>query len=126
MYLPILIAWSRYSFLPVCQHREPFRPFAPTVIEEEQYEYFDLMQPSPYMLLATTVKEKYRAKLSAITHIDNTARVQSVSKENEPFIHKLLLELKNRTGFPIVLNTSFNAVSYTHLYSMHRKLPYGY
>ena len=60
------------------------------------------------MLLATTVKEKYRAKLSAITHIDNTARVQSVSKENEPFIHKLLLELKNRTGFPIVLNTSFN------------------
>lgn len=90
------------------KHREPFRPFAPTVIEEEQYEYFDLMQPSPYMLLATTVKEKYRAKLSAITHIDNTARVQSVSKENEPFIHKLLLELKNRTGFPIVLNTSFN------------------
>ena len=93
------------------KHREPFRPFAPTVIEEEQYEYFDLMQSSPYMLLATTVKEKYRAQLSSITHVDNTARVQSVSKENEPFIHKFLLELKNRTGFPIVLNTSFNVAN---------------
>lgn len=90
------------------KHREPFRPFAPSVIEEEQYQYFDLLNDSPYMLLATTVKLEYREKLASITHIDGTARVQSVSKESEPFIHMFLLELKKRTGFPIILNTSFN------------------
>lgn len=90
------------------KHREPFRPFAPSVIEEEQYQYFDLLKSSPYMLLATTVKPEYRENLAAITHVDGTARVQSVSKEREPFIHMFLLELKKKTGFPIVLNTSFN------------------
>lgn len=90
------------------KHREPFRPFAPTVIEEDQYKYFDLKQKSPYMLLATTVKKEYREQLSSITHVDNTARVQSVSKEIEPFVHKFLIELKKKIGFPIVLNTSFN------------------
>lgn len=90
------------------KHREPFRPFAPTVIEEEQFEYFALKKSSPYMLLATDVKEEYRSKLASITHVDNTARVQAVSKDVEPFVHELLLKLKKRTGFPIVLNTSFN------------------
>lgn len=90
------------------KHREPFRPFAPTVIEEEQYEYFNLLQSSPYMLLATTVKEKYQNQLRSITHVDKTARVQSVSKESDSFMHNVLLELKKRTGFPVVLNTSFN------------------
>lgn len=90
------------------KHREPFRPFAPTVTEEEQFEYFALKTSSPYMLLAADVKEEYRLKLASITHIDNTARVQAVSKDVEPFIHMLLLELKKRIGFPIVLNTSFN------------------
>ena len=60
------------------------------------------------MLLATTVKPEYREKLASITHVDGTARVQSVSKESEPFIHMLLLELKKKLGFPVVLNTSFN------------------
>ena len=90
------------------KHREPFRPFAPSVIEEEQYRYFNLLQDSPYMLLATTVKPEYREKLASITHVDGTARVQSVSKESEPFIHMLLLELKQKLGCPVVLNTSFN------------------
>lgn len=90
------------------KHREPFRPFAPSIIEEEQYQYFDLLKNSPYMLLATTVKPEYREKLASITHVDGTARVQSVSKKSEPFIHMFLLELKKKTGFPIVLNTSFN------------------
>ena len=90
------------------KHREPFRPFAPTVIEEEQYEYFELKASSPYMLLAADVKEEYRLKLASITHVDNTARVQSVSKTSEPFVYSLLLELKKRIGFPVVLNTSFN------------------
>lgn len=90
------------------KHREPFRPFAPTVIDEEQYKYFDLKHSSEYMLLATTVKEEYRLDLSAITHIDNTARTQSLTKDKEPFLHALLMELKAKTGYPIVLNTSFN------------------
>lgn len=90
------------------KHREPFRPFAPTVIADEQFEYFDLRAPSPYMLLAANVKEEYRMKLASITHIDNTARVQAVSRTEEPFIYSLLMEVKKRTGFPIILNTSFN------------------
>ena len=60
------------------------------------------------MLLATTVKEEYRSDLTAITHVDNTARIQSVTKDKEPFLHALLMELKVKTGYPIVLNTSFN------------------
>lgn len=90
------------------KHREPFRPFAPTVVDEEQYKYFDLKHSSEYMLFATTVKEEYRSDLTAITHIDNTARIQSVAKDKEPFLHTLLMELKAKTGYPIVLNTSFN------------------
>ena len=90
------------------KHREPFRPFAPTVIEEEQYKYFNLKHSSEYMLLATTVKEKYRADLSAVTHVDNTARIQSISKQKDPFMHKLLLRIKEVIGYPIILNTSFN------------------
>lgn len=90
------------------KHREEFRPFAPTVTAEEQFKYFDLKSSSDYMLLATTVKEKYRASLASITHVDGTARVQSVSQEQESFIHMLLEEVKKLTGFPIILNTSFN------------------
>jgi carbamoyltransferase len=90
------------------KHREEFRPFAPTVITEEQFKYFELKKSSDYMLFATAVREEYREKLSAITHIDNTARVQAISKQQEPFIHSLLIEIKKQIGFPIVLNTSFN------------------
>jgi carbamoyltransferase len=90
------------------KHREPFRPFAPTVIAEEQFTYFDLRSSSDYMLFATDVKMEYREILSAITHVDNTARVQSISKQQEPFIHLLLQEVKKEIGVPIVLNTSFN------------------
>lgn len=90
------------------KHREYFRPFAPTVTSESQYEIFDLKQNSPYMLLAANVKEAYRKKLPAVTHVDNTARVQAVSAEQEPFIHSMLLELNRLIGVPVVLNTSFN------------------
>lgn len=90
------------------KHREYFRPFAPTVTSENQYEIFDLKQGSPYMLFAANVKEAYRNKLPAITHVDHTARVQAVSAEQEPFMHSMLLELKRLIGVPVVLNTSFN------------------
>ena len=90
------------------KHREYFRPFAPVVTAERQYDIFDLKKESPYMLLATTVKDKYRKKIPSVTHVDNTARVQSVSYEQEPFIHSLLIALEKEIGVPVVLNTSFN------------------
>lgn len=90
------------------KHREEFRPFAPTVTAEEQFKYFDLKCSSDYMLLATTVKEEYRSALASVTHIDNTARIQAVSENQEPFLHRLLNEIKNLTGYPVLLNTSFN------------------
>lgn len=90
------------------KHRENFRPFAPVVTKEMEYEIFDLKQSSPYMLFAPTVKKEYRDKLPSITHIDNTARVQSVSKEAEPFVHLLLSEFAVLSGVPVLINTSFN------------------
>ncbi|MDR0307076.1 MAG: hypothetical protein LBI42_09610 [Chitinispirillales bacterium] len=90
------------------KHRESFRPFGPTVIAEEQSKYFDLRCTSDFMLFAADVKKEYRDKLVAVTHIDNTARVQAVSKQQEPFVHSLLQEVKKIIGFPIILNTSFN------------------
>ncbi len=90
------------------KHREEFRPFAPTVAKEDQFKYFALRASSDYMLLAPVVREEYREKLPAVTHVDNTARVQAVSKDSEPFIHQLLLELKKIIGVSVVLNTSFN------------------
>lgn len=90
------------------KHREGFRPFAPSVVAEEQYTYFNLKCSSDYMLMATNVYEKYRDKLSSVTHIDGTARVQAIHKEKEPFIHNMLMRLKTHIGVPVVLNTSFN------------------
>lgn len=93
------------------KHREPFRPFAPSVISGEQFKYFDLKFESNYMLMATMVKEKYKNQLLGITHVDGTARVQAVSNKSEPFVHKTLLEIKKLIGFPVVVNTSFNVNS---------------
>lgn len=90
------------------KHRESFRPFAPTIIAEEQFKYFDLKFESKYMNIAAAVKEEYRHQLPGITHIDGTSRVQAVSAETEPFVHKMLMTLKEKSGFPIVVNTSFN------------------
>lgn len=90
------------------KHREPFRPFAPTVIAEEQFKYFDLKSESKFMNIAAMVKEKYKNQLPGITHVDGTARIQAISIETEPFIHKILIAVKQKIGFPIVVNTSFN------------------
>jgi len=88
--------------------RELFRPFAPMVTFEEQHKFFHLDAPSPHMLFASQVKNEYIDVLPAITHIDGTARVQAVNKEKEPFLHGLLKVMKRNTGYPILLNTSFN------------------
>jgi len=90
------------------KHRENFRPFAPVVTYENQFKIFDLKIDSPYMLMATTVKQEYRALIPAVTHIDHTARIQSVKKEEEPFIHNLLEKFEKIKGIPVILNTSFN------------------
>lgn len=90
------------------KHRENFRPFAPIVTEEEQFIFFDLINGSPFMLFSTKIFPQFELALPNITHVDGTARVQSISKKGEPFLHKLLEEIKIRTGYPILLNTSFN------------------
>lgn len=90
------------------KHREAFRPFAPVVTAERQFDIFELEQESPFMLLAPLVKEMYRDRLPSITHVDGTARVQSVTYQQEPFIHTLLCEFEQRSGLPVLLNTSFN------------------
>lgn len=88
--------------------REGFRPFAPSVIEKHAHEYFEMKNDSPYMLVAAAVKEDKRSEVPAINHVDNTARVQTVSPENNPRYHKLLEALGASSGTPVVLNTSFN------------------
>jgi carbamoyltransferase len=90
------------------KYREEFRPFAPVVTAEDQFRYFELLQESPYMLLAANVRAPYRRKLGAITHVDGTARVQAVSSDDEPFVHALLRRFEELTGYPVLLNTSFN------------------
>ena len=88
--------------------REGFRPFAPSVIEENASQYFDLKNPSPYMTIATGVVSEHRENLPSVTHINNTARVQTVSKNVDPLYHELISTIATHNGFPIVINTSFN------------------
>lgn len=110
------------------KYREGFRPFAPTVLEEDIREYFDLDRPSPYMLLVIPVlknrlnplPEGYqdlplyerlyflRSDVPAITHIDYSARIQSVNKKTNPRYWGLINEFKNQTGYGVIVNTSFN------------------
>lgn len=85
--------------------RESFRPFAPSVIEEKAYEYFENAAPSPYMTFTFDVKTE---KLPAVTHVDGSARVHTVSKEQNPRYYALLKKLEEKSGIPIVLNTSLN------------------
>ena len=87
--------------------REAFRPYAPMVLAEYATEIFDLARPSPFMLFACDVHPKYQALLPAITHVDGTARVQTVD-DQEPFLRALLMAFYQRTGIPVLLNTSFN------------------
>lgn len=88
--------------------REAFRPFAPSVLFEFQQEYFDLDIPSPYMLMVADIWPIKRAEIPSVTHIDGTGRIQTVLKELSPEYHQLIYAFYERTGVPIVLNTSFN------------------
>ena len=88
--------------------REWYRPFAPSVLFEDQADIFELDTYSPYMLVTTEVKQEWRDKIPAVTHFDGTSRYQSVTESNNPRYHALITEFKKATSIPVVLNTSFN------------------
>ena len=109
------------------KYRESFRPFAPSVLEEKASEYFNIDRPSPYMLLVADVKEERRlpqpsddgvsmlerlkvkrSDIPAVTHLDYSARLQSVNKEDKPDYHAVISEFEKLTGCAVIVNTSFN------------------
>jgi len=110
------------------KYRESFRPFAPAVLGEDVSEYFELDRPSPYMLIVAPVLEKHRiamtesqqklfgivklnvprSSIPAITHVDYSARVQTVHEDTNPDFYKVLKSFKQKTGCPVIVNTSFN------------------
>jgi carbamoyltransferase len=90
------------------KHREPFRPFAPTALEESAGQYFASDYPSPVMLLVYDVLEHRREEVPAITHVDGTARVQTVSKATNRLYWQLIKRFEDLTGVPMLVNTSFN------------------
>ena len=110
------------------KYRESFRPFAPSVLREDVAEWFELDVDSPYMLLVADVIERRRlpqrpehdslfgieklkiprSEIPAVTHVDYSARVQTVHRDTNPLFHALLTAFKQRTGCPVIVNTSFN------------------
>lgn len=90
----------------IVKKREWFRPFAPIVLEEEYQDWFDFPIPSPFMLYTAQVKQS--EKIPAVTHVDGSARFQTVSKESNHHAYSLIKEFKNITGIPVLLNTSLN------------------
>jgi len=90
------------------KHRESFRPYAPSVILEDAKEYFELDCPSPFMLLVARVREDKRKIIPAVTHVDGTARIQTVSREENSLYYDLIQRFKDITGVPLIINTSFN------------------
>jgi Predicted carbamoyl transferase, NodU family len=96
--------------------REDFRPVAPAVVEEEAARWFveggknagNEMRPSPFMLFVVDVRPDAASKIPAVRHTDGTARVQTVSREQNPLYHDMIAAFGRRTGVPVVINTSFN------------------
>ena len=90
------------------KHRESFRPFAPSILEEYVSDYFEMDIPSPYMLMVAKVKQP--DKIPAVTHVDGTGRLQSVSNESNPLYYKLIHTFYEKTGIPVLINTSMNVM----------------
>ena len=110
------------------KYRESFRPFAPSVLRQDLSKWFDLDSDSPYMLLVSNVRKEKRRQMSdkeknlfgiaklnisrseipAVTHVDYSARIHTVHKETNPIYHALISKFKEKTGCPVVVNTSFN------------------
>jgi carbamoyltransferase len=90
------------------KRRESFRPFAPSILAEHTGEYFEQSHPSPAMLMVYSVRPERRALIPAVTHIDGTGRLQTVTREANPRYHQLICDFQELTGVPVLLNTSFN------------------
>jgi carbamoyltransferase len=90
------------------KHRESFRPFAPSILEEYAGEYFEIDVASPYMLMVVPVKKP--KDIPAVTHVDGTGRLQTVSKDTNPLYYDLISEFKRITGIPVIINTSMNVM----------------
>ncbi|MBX4199194.1 hypothetical protein KW800_02925 [Candidatus Parcubacteria bacterium] len=90
------------------KHREWYRPFAPMVTEEDSKKYFTNEAPVPYMSVICYTREEYRDKLPSITHVDGSARIQTINPGQNPLIYKALKEFEQLSGMPIFLNTSYN------------------
>src|SRR5688572_11334477 len=88
--------------------REPYRPYAPSMLAEHAGEWLDLDAPSPFMLMVVEVRENRRAQVPAITHVDNTTRPQTVTPEINANYYRMISEFYQLTGVPMVLNTSMN------------------
>ena len=88
--------------------REPFRPFAPSILEERVAEYFEQTLPSPTMLMVYQVKKDKQSVIPAVTHVDGSGRLQTVSRETNPRYYQLISDFEKLTNVPVVLNTSFN------------------
>ena len=87
--------------------REGFRPFAPSVLADRASDWFEIDVESPYMLLVAPVREEKRV-IPAVTHVDSSARLQTVTREQNPLYYDLILEFERLTGVPVIINTSFN------------------
>jgi len=87
--------------------RESFRPFAPSVLAEKSSEWFDLDCDSPYMLLVAQVRPERRT-IPSVTHVDGSARIQTIRREDNPLYYDLIREFDRQTGCPVIINTSFN------------------
>ena len=89
------------------KYRESFRPFAPTVLEDRTSEWFAWDRPSPFMLFVATVRENKR-EIPAVTHVDGSARLQTIARDQNPLYYDLIAEFERQTGCPVIINTSFN------------------
>jgi len=90
------------------KHREWFRPFAPSILAEHQHEYFEHDHPSPFMLHVYKIRPEKRKQLCAVNHVDDTGRLQTVAREENPMYYDLISAFHRKTGIPVILNTSFN------------------
>ena len=98
------------DFVNGIKHREYFRPFAGSILQEHAHEWFDLrgMEDSPYMMYAVNCQDGVKEKIPAIIHIDGTCRIQTVTEQQNIHYYNLIKAFYDRTGVPILFNTSFN------------------
>lgn len=90
------------------KRREPFRPFAPSILQEYTGEYFEQNYPAPSMLMVYNIKKQKQAEIPAVTHVDGSGRLQTVHRELSPTYYELINAFRKQTGVPVLLNTSFN------------------